>query len=696
MGLGPNTKTYRLLFVEDRLSSQYGQDPSTARRLINFIPSRAHDLKRKDYAPPFVTTNPQIAGGDAWYSFVKDYVFYDSAGAIDRQTIIGVSNNVSTFLYKYTPGGTLTELPGGAFDPPHNAGSGWVGDPVILHSDGRIYISDGFSNANPNPNLNGNWTVYDGVKTWKMGMDIPNPPTFDSSSTPGSIQIDIFREYVITEFDSVQKREGPPSARLRFTPGTPDTYDVTIDMPAGGAVNKAPATASDWTDGYADKWRIYASAIDGSTQMFRIAEIPIASVTFVDTVPFWGESPTTAMRALEPPYRSQKLIPSLVGAKLSNRFAMRDETKKSRLWLTGRAEVVEQDPASVSPLETMPGVRNGDVPDVNLSDFENFFELPDESSEIRSMLWREDGLMVGSEKSVVFFWGDKPENFTPANSTTYNFGIFHKRGMLLTTHGLVMFTSDRKLVLDPAASVGNSDRTAAVIDIGWPIQPELDKTDVVFSSRFQMVHYQFGSERDWLVIAYTTQNIIDGGTAHIAVYDFSLRGFLSFDDVAATCIGVVAEDEGFQFLLGGNSVADRQLKIVEGYDSSASSPYAAAETRLTLPAPGTETRPANLFRTALMDLSEPSLWKVWGYLSYYKKGSFAVVVKAWFDPADIDSLGVADVTLSADQLTSQEFLSWMKGYAKRAVFEFSVVAGGSAGGLQGIEISATSKTNVGL
>jgi len=229
--------------------------------------------------------------------------------------------------------------------------------------------------------------------------------------------------------------------------------------------------------------------------------------------------------------------------------------------------------------------RNSEIPAIeNQSDFENFFELPDESFEVRAMEWFHEGLMLATERSIMFVWGSKPEEFRPANTSTYGFGLFHRNGFLVTTHGLVMFTDDRKIVLDPIITPGTTpgpaERTGHVIDLGWPVQPDLDQTDIRFTNRFQMRHWKQGSERDWLVIAYTTQNIIDGGTSHLLIYDFEVNGWISFDDVAATCIGIVEEDEGFQFLLAGNSVADRELRVVTDFTSVAASPYQAADTAL--------------------------------------------------------------------------------------------------------------------
>ncbi|KKM84483.1 hypothetical protein LCGC14_1298690 [marine sediment metagenome] len=693
---GRNIYTYGLFLSEDKLVSQYAQNPSTARQLTNFIPSRAGDLKRKAYAPPFITTEPTIAAAATWYSFVGDFQFY-VGGSPARQIILKVSNNVGTFLYKYVAGGTITQLPAGAYSPPHNESggvpNGWVGDPLLLYSDGLLFISDGFSG--------GDWTIYDGTDTWKSGLDIPAAPSLNGSSSPGSIQIDIYREYVITEFDSVRKHEGPPSPRFRFTPGVPDTFDVTLDLPA--RVNKSPGTTfSDWTVGYADKYRIYASNIDGSGRLFRIAEVAAtdAVTQFIDTVPFWGESLTTAMQPLEPPWRNQKPKPTLVGAKMHNRFVVRDEDRRSRVWVTGFAEVKEQDPASVNTLETVPGARNSEISDIsNQSDFENFFELPNESFEIRAMEWFHEGLMLGTEKSIMFVWGSKPEDFRPANTSTYGFGLFHRNGFLVTTHGLVMFTDDRKIVLDPiilsGTTPGPAERTGHVIDLGWPVQPDLDQTDIRFTNRFQMVHWKQGSERDWLVIAYTTQNIIDGGTSHLLIYDFEVDGWLSFDDVAATCIGLVTEDEGFQFLLAGNSVADRELRVASDFTSVAASPYQAADTRLSLPAPGTEILPANTFRSAMLDMGSPEAWKMWRYLSYYQKGSFTTVVKAWFDPDDIDNLVPGDaITLTFTQLESNEFRNWLWAHKKRTVFEFTIAADANLGGLSGLDINIEDISNV--
>ena len=111
-------------------------------------------------------------------------------------------------------------------------------------------------------------------------------------------------------------------------------------------------------------------------------------------------------------------------------------------------------------------------------------------------------------------------------------------------------------------------------------------------------------------------------------------------------------------MVAGNSVVDRKLKIVLDFDADASSPYQAADTRVGLPAAGTETLPANTYRSALMDITRPSMWKIWRFLSFYKKGSFTVVVTAFFDPADIDNLGAGTV-LNFDQLSSQEFRAFM-------------------------------------
>jgi hypothetical protein len=682
--VGRSQQSYNLFLTEDRLSSQWGQNPSTARRLINFIPSRAGDLKRKPYSPPFATTEPFEGGQPFWYSFAHAYLFY-VAGVPTRQIIVGVTDNISTFLYKWVSGGTLTALPAGAHDPPHNPSSGWVGNPLLLYSDGLLYISDGYTP--------GNGTVYDGTNTWKWGLDIPTAPTINNGSSPGSIQIDLYREYVITEYDSVRKHESPPSARVRYTPPSPATYDVTLDLPA--RVNKAPGTASDWTAGYADKFRIYASSVDGSGVLYRIAEVASSDIAtqFIDTVPFWGESATTAMKPLEPPYRNHKPKPAAVGAKMHNRFALRDPARRSRIWLSGYAEVKEQDPASVNALETVPGTENESITDLNnLSIYENYVELPDESYEVRAMLWMEEGMMVGTESSVTFIWGSNPENFRPANTATYGFGLFHRNSFLLTSHGLVMFTDDRKLVLDPAVSPGG-DRTSYVIDIGWEKQNELDTTDIQYSNRFTMKHYKYGKERDWLVVSYVGQQAIDGYTAHLIVYDFQLGGWITFDDIKATMVDVIREDQGFQFLVAGNSGTDRKLKVVDGYTTDPNSSYQAAASRVGLPAAGTNTLPANTYRTALLDVGTPDFWKVWNYLSYIKKGSFNVVVNVWYDPADIDNLG-AGTALTFRQLESQEYRDNLWAYKKRAVFEFTIAADSNTGSLAGIEINVVDQSNV--
>lgn len=780
---GEFRSTYNLLLHENELVNPLAQDPSTARKLTNFIPTKSGALRRKEYAPPFSENPPALY----WFSLIRDFLFY-IFGVSTRQVIAAVSNNGGTFLYRVGAGGVLSQLAAGAYSPPHNPVGGWVGDPLILYSDGLLYISDGGTAAN----VNG--TVYDGTDTWKWGMDVPNAPTLNSlvtaaglsnpsfagsgvndltvsgpfrggvdatyeieitatgtpdtfrwrknggtwvtgikitggdqylrngvsikfgattghtvadvwTITAAGLYIEDFVEYVITEYDSIQKRESVPSARLRVAPTGSGYYKIHLDLPA--RVN----VSTGWTTGAATKFRVYRSVLDGSTQLYRRTELAATDAVQTDIItdfdPFYGDDDYTSL-PIEPPFRNQKPRPSKVGVKFHNRFALRDEVRRSRIWITGFKEILEQGSFS-PPLETAPGVRNqtliesGDEKQINnVSDYENFVELTNQAFEVRGMLWFRDGVAIGTERDVVVMSGRNPEDpFQIPNTSTYSFGIFHKNGFLLTTHGLIMFTADRRLVLDPAFGAGGGNRTSQVIDIGWPKQLELDKTDNRYTNRFQMVHYQFGLDRDWLLVSYTTQDGLEAdgqGRAHLLVYDFQVGGWLGFDDVLATCVGLVQEDEGYVFLVAGHSVAggtglageDRQLKVVTGFDSSGTSIYAAAAGRVGLPATGTETRPANTYRTGLMDVSVPELWKVWRRVEYYKKvGTPVVVVKYWADPADIDNLGVADETLTFNQLTSQAFESWIHNHqqAKRAVFEFTIAAGGADGALHGLELN---------
>lgn len=686
-------QTYNLVIAEDFKTNQYGQDPNAARRLVNFIPSRAGDLKRKDYSPPFTTVEPTIAAQPAWYSYAEDHLFYPG-GTPQRQYILAVSNNISTQVYKFASGGGLTALPAGAFENPANVGSGWVGDPLILYSDGLLFISDEFGP---------NGTVYDGTDTWKWGLDIPAAPSINSESTPGSITVDLFAEYVITERDSVRRRESPPSLRARFTPPSPGTYDVTLDIPARTNVSTG------WTAGAADKVRIYRSSLDGSTELFLIAEINASDTPqqFIDTVPFFDVVPT-AMQPKRPPFRNQKKPLSLVGTKWNNRFILRDGARRSRAWVSGFREVIEQQGGQTgNPLEMFPGARNEEIEAAdpiegfrNFSDFTNAVELPDESAEMRGFLWWQDGLMIGTEKTITTLWGRNPEEWRINNSSTYGFGIFSKSGFLVTPHGLIIFSADRKLWIDPVTGPSSGDRTDQAIDLGWPIQDDLNKADARFTNRFQMRYFTFGSERDWLVLNYTTQVEVeptgqDRGT--LKIYDFSVGGWLSLDDIRATCVGVLQEDQGYQFLVAGDSVhsgnGDRKLKVVTGYTADSLSSYQAAASRVGLPAAGTELLPANTFRTTLLDLQSPDTYKIWRFLSFYKQGDFAITVTAWFDPPDVDNLGVG-IPLDQKQLRTNEFQMWIWHHHKRVIFEFTIPADANHGALQGLSLNARDTTRV--
>lgn len=796
---GEIDSTYNLLLHENQQVSPYGQSPSTARRLINFIPTKSGELKRKEYAPPFSDNPPD----GYWFSFVRDFIFYTATVPV-RRVIVGVSNNSGTFLYERISGGSLTALPVGAYSPPHNPVGGWIGDPLIRYSDGLLYISDGSDLGS----TLGTGTVYDGADTWSWGLDVPEVPVLAQLenvvgvSSPsftgtglndlsvsgnftgvgpaandcqfiveiislgppekfrwrkdlvvgaGSVMgewsqwititggaqylsngisitfaattghtlndfwtincsgfyIEDFVEYALTEYDVDRVRESAPGQRLRVTVPSPGNWKIHLTLPA--RMNKAPGTSADWTVGYPDLFRLYRSLLDGTTQLFRLDEVPASDSiqvdVLIDTSPFYGDD-NYIMLPIEPPFRNQKPKPSLVGVKAHNRFFLRDEDRRSRLWVTGFQEILEQNSFS-PPLETAPGTQNQGLIESNdeglmrnVSDYDNYVELNNEAFEIRAMLSFSGAVILGTEKDVVTLHGTRPEEpFNVDDTSTYRFGLFHKNAFAVTTHGLVMFTADRRLVLDPAFRAGG-DRTSQVIDIGWPKQRDLDKTDIRYSNRFQMVQYQFGQDRDWLVVAYTTQDAFVGyGQANLLVYDFQVGGWISFDDVLATCVGIVQEDQGFQFLVAGGSVdggtglaaEDRKLRVVTGYDSTATSAYAAAAARIGVPVPGTETRPANTFRTALLDFGSPEMWRVWERIQYYKKiGTPTITVKFWGDPADVDNLGAADQTLTFAQLTSEAFEAWIHSNAetKRAVFEFTIAAGGADGSIQGIELVA--------
>ncbi len=679
-----------LLVHLDQQTAQRSQSPDGARRLVNLIPSRAGDLRRKSQAPPFISANaPNIGGSPAWFSGAQDYIFTVS-GAPQRQTIVKVSNNIGTFLYRYSSG-SVTPLPAGAFSPPHNAAAGWVGDPVLLHVDRVLYISDGL----------GSWSAYDGVRTWKGGLDIPFIPSIISSAA-GSIRITTFADYVVTEFDdgtvSGRPHESPPSAHVRFTPAEPGNWDVTVGMPAA-VKNVAPGTAADWTTGYPTHWRVYRSYLDGASgavAMYRIAEIAIASTQYVDTNPMWGDAAATNIIPERPPLLNHKPKPSLVAAVYQNRIVMRDEDKRDHLWFTGGVEVRQQG-SLIKLEEVVPGARNTELDDFENTTDELFIATPDESSDVRTLIPVDDGLLVGTERSATFIWGRNVETFAASAKPTYRFGFFHRNAVLMTSHGLVIFNSEKKLVLDPAIRSAADDRTEKVIDIGWEIQPELDKADIRFSNRFQMAYYNFGQERDWLVVAITSQNIIDGGVGRLFVYDFAVKTWMQFDDVAATSIDVVQEDEGFKFLVAGNSGANRSMRVVADYNPSASSSYAAAAARMGLPGAGATLYPANVWRTALLEPGGAEMWRVLRKISFYKKGGFTVVVRAWYDPADVDTLDPGDAdTLTFTELSSKEWEGWIQQHVKRVVFEITIAASAHAGSMERIALHFGDKASSGV
>jgi hypothetical protein len=124
------------------------------------------------------------------------------------------------------------------------------------------------------PQYNTTQRIIDGDPPFKLG--IPSPSTAPSISISGGAPPVETRAYVYT-WVSEYGEEGPPSPPVLDSGNASGTWEVTVTAPGSG----------DTTDRNLTHTRIYRTITGsaGSTAYYLVAEVPIATLVYNDTVP---------------------------------------------------------------------------------------------------------------------------------------------------------------------------------------------------------------------------------------------------------------------------------------------------------------------------------------------------------------------------------------------------------------------------
>jgi hypothetical protein len=643
---------YNLTLGENTYASQTSQEPSTARRVLSLIPSRNGQLTRENGEALYRTNNLSSKVG----AFFQ-YDFNDNTGA--KQTKIFAATKNSIYVDNGTIWSILT-LPltnGGTSNAPLND------YPHFAIVDNLLHVGDGTTNY-----------LYDGPNdTWVIeGFSIPLWAGAVDTTTSGTFTSVIGRYYWFTFADETGGRAHESSSSLispstgaitnktvKFSP-TPGTVNVTngsmavvgtntnfvasmvgmllyvngLDIGFIASVTDAThltlqsVALSTITGGSilifpprANHIHIYASEIEGSKlgQYLGTMSINANPPVFSDQSPFVNQLNSTFL-LIDRPIRNDPAPPSRILEVHKYRIFRRRETKPNFFTYSANEEVSSGN-GNGSPQESVPGA------DVNtLSDIINETSYPKESNRIRALCSHADALYIGTEKEIIPLYGDSIDDFGLAQVTAISNGVISRWGMETTSHGLLIFTYDRKLLLFPPLSTvfavipEKQNITDQLTELGLPMRNKFLTISSTDQDNVRILWYNY-SVRNWAVICYQDNT----STYHTYVYDFETKGWFELQRGFAS-LAVLEPTPGNKILVGGGT--DGFVYVIDDLNG------------FFTPNP---TFPSALFRTALIDFGHPDVLHVPDYVEYeVTNQAFAqnsVTVNFYLDPQDADNPG---------------------------------------------------------
>lgn len=714
---------FNLVTGEDTYAGQNAQNPETARRLLSLIPTVAGELTREAGQPLFLPTNLGSKVGELY-----EYDYNDASG--NRQikyfaatsTALYMSNGASWQLQTLpipfslsssaTPTAPFTDYPT------------FVNINNLMHfSDGVFnwiydgpngaFVVDGFNlplwapAIDPTPA--GTFSTLIGAFYWFTFADETGGRVHESDSSPISASTGIITSKSVV----VRPTPGTVNTTLGSTTvtGTGTIFQANIltginlvinDLVHGmnlwvngvsfgvisGAsspsslilVNPAPATV---TDGNiiiapvrAANIHIYRSEEDGSRlgQFLTSLSVGTASGTFTDQSPFTNQPGTTILN-INRPIRNDPAPSSKVMEVHKYRLWRRRENIPNRFNYTANEEVLSG--TNGSPQESVPGT------DIHtLSDIINETAYPRTSSAIRALKSHGDALFIGTETEIIPLWGDTIGQFALSQVTAVDGGVISRWGMQSLSHGLSIFSYDRKLYLYPPISPiyavvpQDLNVTDQLIEIGRPMRKKFLS---LLSSDIQNVRtlkYRYNS-RDWLVVSYQDKSNV----YHTFVYDFETKGWVELQR-GFVSLAVFEITPGVKVLVGGGS--DGLVYVADDLTGAF--------------APNT-TFPAALYRTALIDFGTPDSLHEPNYLELEVSNpallDTTTTINFYLDPPDADNPGTAN-TLFLNAIDGEPnryrgfFAPSVDGgvVCRRLMIEFSLASDTNAGVFRGIVLKS--------
>jgi hypothetical protein len=722
---------FNLVSGEDTYASQTSQNPATSRRLQSLIPAKSGLLTRELGQAKFLPTQlPTTCGA------IFQYDYNDATGAKQSKRLAATA----TALYMDTvTAWTIQTLPassGGTTTAPFSDYPQFAVFNNLLHfGDGvNNYIYDGVNNAfvfdgfaiplnapGIDTSTSGTFSTSIGRYYWFTFADLTTGRVHESSSSaisastgvitsktvkispsPGTVTLNSGSAAVTGIGTAFQFITVPPG-QVAFTNQTvtglimyvngvsfgvvssvTDATHLTLSTPApltitGGSVLFAPARATNIN--------IYASETDGSKLGKYLGTILVTANPPVlsDQSPFINQASSTILD-IDRPVRNDPAPSSKIIEVHKSRLFRRRESKPSFFNFTANEEVASGN--NGSPQESVPGAS------VNtLSDIINEDPYPKPSNRIRALKSHGDALYIGTEKDTTPLYGDSIDSFGLSQVTAISNGIISRWGMESTSHGLVMFTYDRKMLLYPPISPAysitpeNINITDQLQEIGLAMRNKFLTIKNSDQDNVRVLWYNYGS-RNWLVTCYQD----NASVYHTYVFDFETKGWLELQRGVAS-LAIFEPTIGQKILVGGGT---------DGFVYVLDDPQ-GIYTNATLP--------SATWRTALIDFGHPDMLHIPDYLEYEVKNagngdlSTSITVNFYLDPTDADNVA-NPIPLSMSPVPNRANL--FRGFfapaatsagspgtlCKRLMIEFLVASDTNAGSLDGVMLKADPVSNL--
>lgn len=701
---------FNLITGEATYSGQNAQDPATARRLQSLIPSLKGELAREKGQPLYLPTNLGAKPGSLF-----QYDYNDTSG--NQQTKRFAATATSLFM---EVGGVWAAqsiiLPATGL----NTTSPFVGYPTFEVINNLLHFSDGVSN----------W-LYDGPNGAFVqdGFPIPLfPPGVVSTATAGAITALIGKYYWITYADETPGRvhesssspisaiTGPLTAKqVSFTVQN-DTINTTLGsttvvsvgngfvpsfvgqalyvagvpygvftsfIDSGHMTISNPALATFASNVYlvvpprTTHVHLYGSESDGSKLGKYHTKMAVTSTTpiNVDNSPFQSQPGSTILN-IDRPIRNDPPPASSVIASHKYRLFRRRETIPNRFTYSGNEEIASG--ANGSPQESVPGTASN-----TLSEIINETAYPKPALAIRAMKSHADALYIGTEKEIIPLWGDTIGQFALSQVTAIDGGVISRWGLESTSHGLVIFSYDRKLYLYPpvspiyALTPEDINVTDQLVELGIAMRSKFLTIKASDVQNVRILKYKYNL-RDWLVVCYQDTNSV----YHTYVYDFETKGWVELQR-GFVSVAVFETSPGVKILVGG--AADGLVYVADDL-TGAITPNA--------------TYPTGVFRTSLIDFGHPDIKHNPKYLELEVTNpaimDSSTTVNFYLDPTDADTLPApTQLTMfpvPGEPTRYRGFFSASEGgmgvICRRLMIEFSVASDVNAGSFRGVVLKA--------